>query len=438
MRKKGILAMEDDEIRGDGIVVDEPVAESDLTGTTDEAEAVAEVEEVGDTVVAESEEADEAVAVIDDIDEVRENVEAAVETEGGVSEGEARGLDLAVEGMLNKLGVHGPRARVFYGTKERKPGLEEFKTPEARLQFNKLALEAIGETVKKAWAALLTKLEGIYDAVVAFIKALLNGTKQLEIRANLLKKQAIAKKGGTTAESVSTKKFGSYLADGSKVVTGAQLVSAINGLGKDAAINFDYGSAATKANAAIVGLLDAQGKPDAAELIKKSTSDFSDVMNADAASLLGGAKEHDLPLGNAKLVTSGGGEDGSLPTVTLKSAGGTVEETAPGLSSEEAVAVVDAVLANLKKFAAYESQSGKISASLKQLTSRVKTAMSKQSKEEADSVAAARAAVREIAAAKGLYVHTQTLVRSYDLKTSKAALDYVAASLSGAGKPAKA
>lgn len=434
MRKQGILAMEDlDEVveeQREEVV--EP-SEDELAGTAPEAEAMSDVEAAHDEVVETDDAVEEASETADTIEQVRENVEEAAETEGGVSEPEARALDVAVEHMLVQLGLPRAKAKVF-------PAMEGFKEKSTRLQATRVALESISDKLKTLWQAIITNIQKVWEAVVAFVKSVLAGAKHLEVRAGIIKKLAARKKDAKVGE-VKVKPSFAMIAKEGKVLEGAALVAGINELGKDGIINFDYGHAATVANTCLSAVLDGLGKEGAGSNAEKHLAELSKELLLP----FGDSKEFALPLGGAVLhvEVQKGDSFATGASVELKPGEAKLPETVEGMSAEDAAKVADAVLANLKKFGAYEKQSGDIAAAMKSLTAKMKSAMAKapgddaEGQSKAEGIKTAHEVAKAIQVTKTLLARTSTLVRGYDLRTCKAALDYAGASVGAAGKEAK-
>lgn len=431
MKHRGVLAMEEAELEAqEAAAAAEPIVDAEVAadehvaeGTAAETEAVAEVEAAQAEVVETDAALDQAGETAEVIEEVRDNVAEAAETEGGMSEPEARAIEVAVEHMLVHLGASKEKAKTF-------PAMEGFKNKATRLEATRVALEGLGEKIKALWQAIINNVQKVWDMVVAFVKALLNGTKFVEARANIIKKMASRKKDAK-AGSVKVGKWGSKIVVGGKIPNAAELVKGVQALSKHPAINFEYGAAATEANAAISAMLDQVGKAGgddkAAELFMK----FQATIMAKKAS-------PKLPLGDAEYVFDAKqGEDGVVTSVdcSIKAADVKLPESVEGMSPADAIKVADAVIANLGKFGAYEKQSGDIGVAMKNMMSKMKAVASRG--KEGDSDAEIRKIAKAVMVTKTSLGKASTILRGYDLQACKAALDYAGASVSAAGKEAK-
>jgi hypothetical protein len=442
--RKGILAMEDlgEERVEDAAVVEgegaeggeggggeEVIVEGEVNATAPEAEAMAEVESAEAEVIETDEAVGEAEATAEVVDEVREHVEEAVETEGGVSEPEARALDVAVEHMLVTLGVARSKAKVF-------PAMEGFKQKETRVQATKVALESISGKLQALWKAIIANIQRVFEICAAFVKALINGSKQVELRAKLVMKMAAKKKGAAPGE-VSTKGWGSMVSVGGKIPDGKAAVAAITALGQDSYINYDYGSAASKANATIVKMLDQIGKEGSLEAVAAL---MDELEKETGLSKTGGDEAHALPMGGASIKISPKRTDGHLTSVEVALTADKVEvpEKVEGLSPEDANQVAQSVLNNLKKFAAYEKQSGDIAAAMKSLTAKMSSMVGKVNDAQKNTDKEVQTVAKAVSALKSMLARASTLLRSYDLKSCQAALKYAGASVSAAGAKAAA
>lgn len=419
--RKGILAMEDNDVVSDG-------AEDNLEASADESEAVAEVTETENDVVEEAGNLDTAMDTVDRLGEIHGNMEASSEEDGGLDEKEARNLDLAVEGLLISLGAPRSKASVF-------PAMEGFREPKTRAHSTRLALETLGESLKKIWDAIVNKLGEIYDSVVAFAKALFNGTMLMKRRADGLKKALLAKRSEKAGGEINSKRFGALLAKKNTVLSGKPLVAQINKLRDDPLINFNYGAAITYCNKGVVAMLDAINNDNAESMVQTEVTNLDKNIHASIKSMFSGAS-HEMPLGNCKFSCEPEEKDGKVVRVEVKIdvATAQIPESVTAMSPEECLPVVQAVLLNLDKFSKYEKESGSIASLMKATTTRVRSMTSKLDDEQKAANTYARECARILNVTKATYITSSTKVRSYDMKTCKAALDYVAASLAVAGK----
>lgn len=426
MKPRGILALEElDESRVDA-PVEQEVREEELVADAPETEAVAEVEETHDGVIEATDASEEATETADTIEEVRDNVAEAIETEGGVSEPEARALDVAVEHMLVRLGAPRKTAKVF-------PAMEGFKDKATRAQSSKIALEAMDGKIKKIWEAIVAQIMKIYEAIVAFVRSLLSAGKLLEMRAARMIKAAAAKKDHKPTE-ISVGRWGQGVLVDGKFPNGAELVKGIQGLAGDKYINHNYGHSVSEANKIVVKMLELVGKPDAKDELHKLMAELDTSIGLDVP------QSYALPMGGATLVVEKKIEDGNIVSASVKISAGDAKapEKAEGMSAEEVGKVAQAVQADLKKFSGYEKEAGDMAAALKGLVAQVKSKVGKASDEQKDANATVQAVARVVSAEKSLIASMSTKLRAYNLQSLKAALDFGAASLSGSSKPEKA
>jgi uncharacterized protein YukE len=432
--RQGILAMEDmeEEVRGTPPVEPE-MREEELTAEAPETEALAEVEATHDEVIEAEEASEEAADTAETLDGVREQVEEAAETEGGVSEPEARALEIAVEHMLLAIGSKPEKAKVF-------PAMEGFKEKATRLQATRVALEEMDGKIKKIWAAIIENMKKVFEAVVAFIKSLVNGTKFLEGRANMIKKAAAKKKGAKAAE-ISTAGWGSKLTIKGEAPSATAVKAGVEHLSANEVINFDYGKAASEANATIVKMMDLVGKEGGAEEAKKLHDELVGHFFAGKGT---DGEGFDLPFGNAKVMMHyQKAADGRLTGVDVKLEVGEVKvaEKVEGATAEEAEAIADAVIKNLSKFGAYTKQADDIAAMFKSLASKMAGMVGKVSGKASEADQSASKKVHELAqtvnAVKTMLARTSTVVRHYDMKCCSAALTYAGKSVAAIGKTEK-
>lgn len=419
--RKGILAMEE---------LNEPevIDDATLTGDAPDAEAMTDVVAAHDEVIGAMDDIDAGVATGDAIEEVRANVATAAETEGGLSEPEARALDVAVEHMLVSIGMPRSRAKVF-------PAMEGFREKTDRLHNTKVALESFSEKLALLWKRVMASLTAAWELVVAFVKSLVTATGRMQRRAEGIKKAAAAKKDG---KAVEIKVKGSYakLVDGGKIAT--NLAAKIGELGTHHEINLDFGKMATDMNRVVVSMVDAIGKPDAQALVSAGLAELEktcQIMVEQGAT----SDTVDLPLGDSKLIITTKFDDTSASmTAELKAGEVKLGEKVEGLSPADAIKVADAVIKDLAKFAKYEKESGAIAATMKGLSAKMGGAMAKIRPGKDEDQAALNKATRQTAQAvqvtKTAVGRISTLLRGYNTQTLSAALDYAGASVAAIGK----
>ncbi len=406
--RKGIMSLEN---------LDEPeVVEAEVTDfvdapendLADAAESEGELAEVNDGI----EEAGETGETLEGIHEAMgESLE-----EGGMPEPEARALEVAVEHICARIGFS-KRKRVF-------PAMEGFKEKGAdRIRDTKLAMEEVGERIKAIWAAVMAALAKAWEHVKAFFKSLVDGAARLKTRAETLEAQAKKTSSGHGAEGkkISTGSFGKFLTVGGKLLTDGALVSAYETHAKDAFITTNRTDIISKVAPKIEALV-AKEKVTEEEVneVKKELADtFAGLTQKGLYE-----KVHALTFGGAEFVWSD--EPASAIKVFIK----TPEKEAAIPAEVEALTSLDseklagAVAKRLDSYAKSATSVGEAINKISALVSKLKNGKS-------DDPSSAKYAGICLRALNQTVNQSSVILKGYDVKVAKAALDYVGASLSG-------
>ena len=158
MRNGLVFAMEDDTV-------------VENTGTP---EAAAEVEAGAAEVVQQTGEVEELQAAIEDAEEGAETLEKiegvleeSAESGEGVNETAAEIAEVAVESICARLGIR---------TSKSFPAMEAFGSQNSRLSATKIALENIGEHIKRIWEAIKAAVKRLIEKVKSFFLGLIKNT----------------------------------------------------------------------------------------------------------------------------------------------------------------------------------------------------------------------------------------------------------------------
>lgn len=175
--KKIVAALE--ELEGTGA----PVVEETVPATTPEVEAgaaeIAEnVDEVQDLEVA-TEEAEGDVEALQDVQEI---MEESVDEGTGMSEQTAEMAEVAVESICTRLGF--PRGQKTL------PSMESFGASGSRLASTKIALEGVGDRIKRAIAAIINYVKTLWEKIKGFFAGLFRSRAGLEKHLDALIKRA--------------------------------------------------------------------------------------------------------------------------------------------------------------------------------------------------------------------------------------------------------
>ena len=157
-----------------------------LEQAADQAAVVAEdrvdvVDQAAD-IEGDSGEVAEAVADVEELQEIGEVAEAAVESGEGLSEQAAEIATVAIERIHQRLG--------FSGSQRIVPAVESFGQASTRLASTKLVIESIGDTIKSVWEAIKAMAKRIWDKITQFFKKIFGSAKSLRDHLENLKKRA--------------------------------------------------------------------------------------------------------------------------------------------------------------------------------------------------------------------------------------------------------
>ena len=174
-----VMAMESEGAVGAGTDADDVAAaetatelEQNTSETTEVANSVAEV----DTGINTAGEAAEGLT------EVQDAVEEKVESGEGLTETEAEFAEMAVEAYCRMVGISAREQRIF-------PSMESFGGKSSRLRASKLALEGIGDTLKRIWEAIKAAIARAIEMVKSFFNGFIKSRESLEKHYNNLEQR---------------------------------------------------------------------------------------------------------------------------------------------------------------------------------------------------------------------------------------------------------
>lgn len=170
---KGLVAAMEQEAEDTVLAIDEAgadSAEADLVEATDiSADVEAGVQEV-----------DQAMADADTLERIAGAAEEA-NADGGLDPVAAEIAEIAVEAIYSRLGIS--ISNTSY------PALESFSGRSSRGRATSLAIESIGETLKKIWAAIVNAFQKIIDFITNFFAKIFDSTRKLSSRINNLNRR---------------------------------------------------------------------------------------------------------------------------------------------------------------------------------------------------------------------------------------------------------
>lgn len=428
------------------------------TGLVLEEEAVAEAAaaeagETGGEALPESAESVESALMevtesAGEVDAVQESTEEAVETataleaiydtlkisaaNGGLDKYAAQAVGIATDRLLRTVGVHKPSF----------PALESFGQNSSRIGATTLAMETIGEQLKKIWDAIVAAFNRAIQWLGDMYTKVFRSAEKLKARAEALKGKASGLKGSAKEGTFESAKLVEKLALSGKMEIEKGLgnlntvLSAVAGAVTD--------RLATGAGAAVVASLEG-GKPEAFKLDAFPAQGFEKV-GADKgfAAAEGGLsifRTAELPGGSAVVVwNTDKALTGEAAVEAFAKCKSTVsafnpksaeskEAKVPTLAGADAGKVCDQVLAICKVIEGFKETEKKVA----ELQKKCSAAASKAGK---DAAKAKDDEKKKFELMKKIAVGYQrnaaqpmASLTIYSLDTSKYALDYVEQSL---------
>lgn len=226
MTKGLVAAMEDDAI------ADVPVEEVGNNAESLETDLV----EVADDQ-AEAASADAAVDQAVETAEALESIAIALESSaaaGGLDKNAARALGIAVDHMYKQVGIA--------SSVKSMPALEQFGGASSRTTATTLALEGIGEQIKKIWEAIVAAV----TKAIAWVKEryvnLFGAANKLERRAKALAARADSTNGTMKEKTIDNERLFKSLHQGGDV-KGTAGISLVKAIGTEV---YKYGASQSK------------------------------------------------------------------------------------------------------------------------------------------------------------------------------------------------
>ncbi|MBB5409404.1 hypothetical protein HDG34_003345 [Paraburkholderia sp. HC6.4b] len=165
----------------------------------EEVEDLANSQEEGLTEIVEDEAeldqhdalTDEAVETVEALEALREHLRVSLES-GGLDQAGAGVLDISLKHMYRRLGVKTLRVT---------PALESFGSIARRSETTKIAMEEVGEQVRKVWDTIVAAIRKAIEWVKGFVKKLFDNVEAMVSRAKSLR-EAAGKMEGEPKERV--------------------------------------------------------------------------------------------------------------------------------------------------------------------------------------------------------------------------------------------
>lgn len=428
--RKGIMALESaDELVDDVVDAGEPVADEVVEEIAESPEAeMGEMVEAAADVAGDGDAVDAGITVAEGVERVGERVAESV-AEGGMDEGEAETVRVAVEAMIVSLG-----ATAWAPVKNKVPAMESFAAAETRVAQT-VALEAsIAETAKTVWAKIIARIKAMIANIKQFFSSLFASAEKLEARAEKLEKAAKAKASAVLAEGAKVTVTAALSVDG-KAVGGDAFVQALKKHteqelvkmpGKSSGVLKDLVGALDKI---AVGDEDGEARSQFAQWAKSNG-----ITDSSVATVFGGVsveiKVPEWPGMATASLSQGKGEGGDVDALDPKQ----VAAVANIVRNHAYVTIKGAKEAIAQADAAANALIGKIEAAAK--------AAAKESGKAKEGEAPKASNVKSLSVAvnSGMNVTSRiaVAVSKYDMKVCFATLNYAASSLNKAKAEAAA
>lgn len=410
----------------------------------DEVVEVTEVVAEGEADVAEVEEATEVAEALESIAEAL----GVCAQNGGLNQHAANVVGIAVQHMYNRVGLEA----------QAMPALESFGSSSQRIPSTSLAMEDIKEKAAQIWAHIVAAIQRAIKWAQDFFNKIFGAAEKLHKRAEALQTRAEGITGGKAKEaSFEAEKLVNALHVGGKVGNVAEGLGKMEAIAKDvlAAGNVDW---TVQLGESVIKGMESEGAE------KTFVQDFElnsgaslgkQVSNAEGAgfaapveglaifrtdempggqAIVGAAPASDLKGEAAIAAFSGLGQKVAAFDPKAKAP---TEKKVTTLAAKDMVEVCKKVIALSDAIRKYRDASGKLDAVKKKFEKAASGMSKKGSKSEGE----ARDAFRAMAKVAGKYPSVvdqpSASFSAYVLNTSKAALDYVEASIKQYGGDAK-
>lgn len=430
MSRKGIFALEEmteeDGTLASGaqggaeaaeaVVIDEAAGAEDLAQADEHFDAAAEIEEA----------ANEATATVDTLGEIHKEVGNSL-AEGGMSEPEARALEIAVEHMCAAIGMPKTAKKPF-------PAMEGFADKTTRISNTKYAMEGLADKAKdigqRIWKAIVAALE----YAKKFFASLFNATEGLKKKADQIV-EASKKAGNVLVEqkdvpSVSGNFLKLLTVDGSYQV-GTALVAAYKKHTEQPIIKEDRMALIREIAPIMEKALSEKDAATADATVEKA---MDEIIRGSKVTVGAEADEHEEPLvfaGQSFYQKFGD----STTTVSLGDSSSKKEvgemKEAPALTPKVIQDLAGAVSDHMEAYKPLGKDVSTLSGELNAILQKVKAAMSGNG-------TVSNAIYSQIQTLNNVTVVASKLLRSYDVKVSSAILEYCVKSLKAIPKPEKA
>ena len=419
LRSKGlVLAMEED------AVVEDDFSSNEIPETVAEVEVDAsEIQE--DTGVIEdiSEAIEDASDDMDTLEGIQGVMEESVEKGEGLDETAAEIAEVAIEAICARLGIS--KANKIM------PAMESFGSSNSRVAATKIAMEGVGDTLKRIWQAIKDAFAKAWNHIVDFYKKHIASLGRLSKYADSLKakaKESASKKPKKDSEGITSSAVLSAFNIGGKVdaKTTGDILSA------HLALTGNVVSAKTLMQKSVKDLLDGTDKLDSFDPagFRSLSNKLNTELHSNVKELVGGytMAEH------TGSDVEGGVASRLIAKFTAAQAKSKAEK-APVLELAEIEKILESVSNLIKKSEAYNSElkffTGVVDSIKKIADANISNAdklaeATNQSPESKEKLATIR---KETEAYMGALQRITTSIPSLNFRAAKSALSYVNDSL---------
>lgn len=175
MRKGLVLAMEDDSSNLEN--GDDSIAEMQAEVESGVSENDAEVGQVDELVTS----IEDAIVDADALGDIQEVVADKVEDGEGLSPEAAQIAEIAVEAICARLGMNSSKVM---------PAMESFGSSNSRVTATRIAMENIGDTIKKVWEAIKKAFKSVWQKITDWFSKFFANSDKVKAYAEALRKQA--------------------------------------------------------------------------------------------------------------------------------------------------------------------------------------------------------------------------------------------------------
>ena len=371
-----------------------------------------------------SQDIEEANQTAETLEKIHGSVEGSLDT-GGLNEGEVSALEVAVEHLMTRVG--------FSKSRKTFPALESFKEKGTdRLKATQVAMENIKEGFSAIWKTIVEALKALWKHITTFFKNVFDASVKVKAQAVALKQKA---QGSTIPVGEREIKAGNYvklLMTDSGFLKGPALISAYEDLIKDPIIAKDRTDVINKVGTMLKEQCTEKDEAKKelistkmVELLKDATESNageqvdSKLINVTDESIV---NRYNLPFGHMSFWTITE-EKTKMLKVQLSSTTDkelTFPELLPALESADVIKLADLVY---KHMDIYKTAVGHLDYAIGKLGSMVDSIKTIASSEDT------KFANKIFHNVTNVVLQSAVLLRGYDVKTSKAILDYGNASL---------